>query len=254
VWQYRDLLYFLIRRNVAIRYKQTVFGAAWAVSQPLALAVVFSLFLGLVFHVNPRGGVPYGPFVLCGLIIWLFFARSLSDCANSTRSSGRLITKVYFPRLVIPLAAVVPPVIDFAVALVVLLGVILAHGLLPSPHIFLVPVILFLAVLVAFGAGLWFSALIVRYRDVGLLVPTLIQMGLFASAVLYPLSLVPDSVKPLYVLNPMVGVTEGFRWAVLPGAADPGFLLLVPALAGALLVISGLLYFQRAEATFVDVI
>lgn len=250
VWEYRDLVYFLARRDISVRYRQTVVGAAWALIQPLAFATVFSLFLTLIGRV-PTDGVPYPVFALTGMSVWLFFSSSLSLTATSTVLSASLITKVYFPRLVIPLAAIVPPVVDFLVALVVLFGAMAVYGVAPSLNVVLLPAIFALAALTALGAGLWLSALAVRFRDVQQVVPFALQVGLFVSPVLYQLSLVPDRFQALYALNPLVGVLEGFRWALL-GTSPPGALLLIPLAASLLLTVGGLLFFSRAETRFAD--
>jgi lipopolysaccharide transport system permease protein len=193
-------------------------------------------------------------FALAGMTMWLLFSGSLMRTADSTLSSVALISKVYFPRVIIPLSAVLAPVVDFAVAFVVLLIALAIYGVELQVNLLLTPVMLLLALVVALGAGLWLSALAVRYRDVQQLVPFTIQVLLFATPVLYPLSQVPDHVQWVYALNPLVGVMEGFRWATLPGADAPGWMLVIPAVTGTLMLVSGLLYFQRAEQDFADVI
>ena len=250
LWGYRDLVYFLARRDIAVRYRQTVIGAAWAIVQPVAFATVLGLFLTLFGRV-PTEGVPYAVFALAGMSVWLFVSGSLSSTATSTVASSALVRKVYFPRLVIPLAAIIPSIVDFLVALVVLFVAMAIFGVAPSGNIVALPGVFLLAVLVAFGAGLWLSALVVRYRDIQHVVPFLVQVGLFVSPVLYQLDLIPERFQAVYSLNPMVGVLEGFRWAVL-GTSPPGELLLIPLTVGALLLISGLVFFTRAETTFAD--
>jgi lipopolysaccharide transport system permease protein len=250
LWHYRDLVYFLARRDIAVRYRQTAIGAAWAVLQPVAFATVLGLFLTLFGRV-PTDGIPYPVFALAGLSIWLFVSTCLGTAATSTVASSALLRKVYFPRLAIPLAAIIPPVVDFLIALVVLFVAMAIFGVAPSPNIVALPGIFLLAVLVAFGAGLWFSAIAVRYRDIQHVVPFLVQVGLFASPVLYQLDLIPERWQALYSLNPMVGVLEGFRWAVL-GTSPPGALLLIPLAVGLVMLVGGLMFFARAETTFAD--
>jgi homopolymeric O-antigen transport system permease protein len=249
----RDLIYFLARRDVAVRYKQTAIGGLWAVLQPLLLAAVFSIFLGQLANV-PSEGTPYALFALTGMTLWLFFANAFARSSESTVTSSELISKVYFPRLALPVAAVIAPIVDFGAAFVVLVVVLLIGGIVPSPAILLVPVVLAVAVALAVGIGLWLSALVVRYRDVSLVVAFLIQLMLFITPILYPLSLIPDGWQELYAINPLVGVMETFRWAMLPDASAPGLQLLISASTGILLVISGLAYFQRAERRFADLI
>jgi lipopolysaccharide transport system permease protein len=253
MWAYRDLLFFLARRDVAVRYKQTVIGVAWAVLQPLVFALALSLFLGLVFR-TPSEGVPRSVFVLCGLTMWLFFAETLARCSTSSLESAQLITKVWFPRMIVPLAAAASPAADFLAAFVVLVIFLLASGVTPDWPLLALPGVVALGVLTAVGAGLWLSALVVRYRDIQVAIPLVVQLGLFATPVLYTLDVVPDKVQWLYALNPMVGVLEGFRWTLLPGAAAPGALLLVPLVTSVVLLVTGALFFTRAERTFADVI
>jgi len=253
VWQHADLVYFLARRDVAVRYKQTAVGALWAVLQPLLLAGIFSVFLGQLTDV-PSEGTPYALFALTGMVMWLFIANAMARCSESTIASADLISKVYFPRMAIPLSAVLAPVVDFVAAFVVLVLVLMVAGETPEPQILLVPVVFVVAVGMTIGVGLWLSATVVRYRDVSLVVPFLIQVMLFVTPILYPLSLVPDSYQAFYALNPLVGVLETFRWAVLPDASAPGLLLLISAGTGAVLLVTGLFYFTRAEVRFADVI
>lgn len=254
VWAHRELLLALAKRDIAIRYKQTAVGAAWAVAQPLALAGVFSLFLGFLAKVPSSEGTPYPVFALAGMTMWLFFSFAVTNISESTLASDELISKVYFPRLVIPLAAVMPAVLDFGVALGVLLVVTCAYGIWPSEQILLLPVVVALGLSTAVGIGVWFSALIVRYRDVRLLVPFMLLLLMFVTPVVYPLSLVPEEFQPLYALNPMVGVLEGFRWCILQDTPFPGFLLLIPTAVSIALVLSGLAYFHKSEQSFADII
>jgi lipopolysaccharide transport system permease protein len=253
LWHSADLIYFLARRDVAVRYKQTAVGAVWAVLQPLLLAGIFSVFLGQLTDV-PSGSTPYALFALAGMVMWLFIANAIARCSESTIASADLISKVYFPRMAVPISAVMAPVVDFVAASLVLIVILIAAGETPTVRILLVPAVFAVAVLVTVGVGLWLSATVVRYRDVSLVVPFLIQVLLFVTPILYPLSLVPDSYHALYSLNPLVGVLEAFRWAVLPDADAPGLSILISLGTGALLLVTGLFYFTRAQARFADVI
>ncbi len=240
----------MARRDLAVRYRQTAVGAAWAIAQPVGFAAAFSLVLGL-WGRPPSGGIPFPVFALAGMTIWLFVTSSLSHISGSTLASGALISKVYFPRLVIPLAALLPPVVDFLVAFGVL-GVAMAlWGVAPPPQVVLVPLVVLLAAGTVLGAGLWLSALAVRYRDVQHVVPFTLQLGLFVSPVLYQLDLVPEAVQPFYALNPMVGVLEGFRWAML-GTSPPGEIIIVPVVTAIALLTTGVIFFTRAETGFAD--
>lgn len=251
---HRDLIYYLARRDVVVRYKQAAVGGFWVVIQPLLLAGVFSLFLGRYAGVPSEPGIPYPLFALTGMVLWLMFSTMLERISQSTISSEPLISKIYFPRVVIPIAAVIPPLVDFALTFVVVILVALAYGVAPGWEILATPLVIGLALLVALGTGLWLSALNVKYRDVTLVVPFVLLVGLFVTPIVYPFAeVVPESVQPLFALNPMVGVVEGFRWCVL-GTDFPGALLLVPIVMGTLLLISGALYFQRAQKSFADVI
>jgi len=254
VWEHRDLIYLLVRRDTAVRYRQSAVGAAWAILQPLLLAIVFSVFLGLLAKVPSAEGIPYPVFAISGLVLWFFFAESLSQTSESTVSSETLITRVYFPRVIIPLAAVMPQLVDFALGLVVVIGAMLVYGADPSLRVLLLPVVVLVALTTALGIGLWLSALNVRYRDVRHVVPFVILVGLFITPITYPLSLVPSALQPLYAINPMVGVLEGYRWVLFAGFPFPGAILLIPLVASVLLLITGALFFARMEATFADVI
>jgi lipopolysaccharide transport system permease protein len=248
-----DLIYFLAKRDVTVRYKQTLVGAFWAVLQPLLLALIFTLVLGQLTDV-PSGGTPYGLFALAGMTMWLFVAGAIGRCSDSTLASSEMISKVYFPRVILPLAALAVPAVDFGAALAVLLVILAATGHLPGPEVLLVPAVFLMAAGVALGIGLWLSALVVRYRDVSLAVPFLLLVFLFSTPILYPLSLVPDHYQTLLSLNPLVGVMEAFRWTVLEDAPGPGVSVLISAGVGALLLTSGMVYFARAEQRFADVI
>ncbi|HEV2852069.1 MAG TPA: ABC transporter permease [Thermoanaerobaculia bacterium] len=251
LWEYRELLYFLVWRDVKVRYKQTALGAVWAVLQPVATMVVFSLFFGRLAGV-PSDGVPYPVFSLAGLVPWTFFSQGLVQSANSLVGSQNLLTKVYFPRLAIPTATVLSGVVDFALSFLVLMGIMLFYGIVPTARILWLGPLLMLAFATALGVGLWLSALHVKYRDVRYVVPFLAQLWLFATPIAYPSSLLREPWRALYGLNPMAGVVEGFRWALLGTDTAPGPLLAASAATSLVLLISGAFYFRRMERTFAD--
>ena len=253
LWAYRELLYFLVWRDVKVRYKQTVLGAAWAIIQPFFLMVVFSLFLGRLAKV-PSDGFPYPLFTFCALLPWQLFAHALTESSNSLVANERLITKVYFPRLVVPLSAVLGGLVDFAIAFVILLGMMVYYGIVPGWAIITLPAFVLLAILTALGVGLWLSALNVRYRDVRYTINFLIQVWLFATPVAYSSSLIPERWRALYGLNPMAGVVEGFRWALLGKAKSPDALLGVSVVAVITILIGGFYYFRRMEQEFADIV
>jgi len=253
LWEYRELLYFLTWRDIKVRYKQTVLGAAWAIIQPFFTMVVFSLFFGRLAKV-PSDGIPYPIFSYTALVPWTFFAQGLSQASNSLVSSANLIKKVYFPRLAMPIATVLAGVIDFVLAFIVLLAMMLAYGIVPTVYIFWLPFFLLLALTTSLGTGLWLSALNVQFRDVRYTVPFLTQFWLFATPIAYPSSLLSEPWRTLYGINPMVGVVEGFRWALLGTNTAPGPIILVSSLAALLLLVSGALYFRRMEKNFADVV
>lgn len=249
-----DLVYFLARRDVAIRYKQTVLGAFWVILQPVLLAVIFSVFLGHLARVPSGGGVPYPVFAVSGLTLWMLFTLALSRCSDSLVLSEALVSKVYFPRIIIPLAAVLPPLVDFALGFVVVLATMLVYSVTPALQIVLIPALVVLTLGLALGAGLWLSALFVLYRDVGLIVPFVIMIGLFVTPIIYPTTIVPAGSLWLYELNPLVGIFQTYRWMLFAGAPAPGLALVVSIVAAAVLLYSGSLYFRRAEARFADFI
>jgi len=252
LWEYRELLYFLIWRDVKVRYKQTVLGAAWAILQPFLTMVVFSVFFGRLAKV-PSDGIPYPVFAYTALLPWQLFAHALTESGNSLVANQQLLKKVYFPRLVIPISAVLAGLLDFSIAFVVLIGMMFYYRIVPTAVAFTLPLFLLLAIATALGVGLWLSALNVQYRDVRYTIPFLTQFWLFATPVAYSSSLVPEWIRPLYGLNPMAGVVEGFRWALL-GKGGVGPLMIVSALAVTLLLLGGLVYFRRMEKTFADVV
>jgi len=253
VWEYRELLYFLTWRDVKVRYKQTALGAAWAIIQPVFMMAVFSLFFGRLAKV-PSDGIPYPIFTFCALLPWQLFAHSLTESSNSLVTNERLITKVYFPRLVIPISAVLGGLVDFAIAFVILLGLMAYYGIVPTWAVVTLPGFLLLAIVTALAVGLWLSALNVQYRDVRYTINFLVQFWLFATPVAYPSSIVPERWRALYGLNPMAGVVEGFRWALLGKTQPPGSLLAVSVTVVILLLIGGLYYFRRMEQEFADVV
>lgn len=250
LWAYRELLYFLAWRDVKVRYKQTVLGAAWAILQPVLTMVVFSVFFGALGKI-PSDGLPYPIFTFTALLPWQLFAYALTHSSQSLVGEARLITKVYFPRLIVPLASVMGGLVDFGVAFAVLLVLMASFGIAPGPQIVLLPLFVALAIGAALAVGLWLSALNVRYRDVRYTVPFLAQLWLFLSPVAYPSSLVPERWQGLYGLNPMAGVIEGFRWALL-GSAPPVATIYVSAALTALLLAGGLYYFRSTERVFAD--
>jgi len=253
LWEFRELLYFLTWRDIKVRYKQTAIGAAWAVIQPLVTMVIFTA----VFHRFAKietGAVPYPVFAFAGLLPWNLFAGALQRSIQSLVSSAPLITKVYFPRLVVPVAATFSAMVDFAVAFGVLVVMAIWFGIVPTWRVAALPVVVALALLAALAVGLWLSALNVRYRDVGHAVPFLIQVWMFASPVAYPATLVPERWQLLYSLNPMVGAIQGFRWALLGGPMPDTWAIAVSAVVTLVLLLWGLIYFQRMERSFADVI
>ncbi len=251
VWAYRELLYFFVWRDVKVRYKQTVIGVAWVVLQPLMTMGVFTLFFGRLAKL-PSDGLAYPVFYFCSLVPWNYFATALQACTAVVVDNQRVITKVFFPRLVLPLSAVVSGLVDFAIGFVVLAVVLAVYGIRPGLAALWLPVFLLLAVLTALGVGLWMSALNALYRDVKYVVPFLIQFWMFASPVAYPTSLVPQKWRWLYGLNPMAGVIDGFRWALTGHGQPPGLLLLASTGAVALVLVGGLFFFQRMEGAIAD--
>ena len=252
-WQYRELLYFLTWRDIKVRYKQTVLGAAWAIVQPFFTMVVFSLFFGKLAKV-PSDGIPYPIFAYAALVPWTFFANGLSQSSNSLVGSANLIKKVYFPRLVVPISSVISGVFDFILAFVVLLGMMLYYGIFPTVNIVWLPLLLLLTLTTSLGVGLWLSTLNVQFRDVSYIVPFLTQFWLFATPIAYPSSLLPQPWRTLYGINPMVGVVEGFRWALLGTDTAPGPIIIVSSLVALALLVGGTFYFRRLEKSFADVI
>lgn len=278
LWEYRELLFFLTWRDIKVRYKQTIFGASWAIIQPFLTMVVFSLFFGRLAGV-PSDNIPYPIFSYAALVPWTFFSNGLTHASASLVNSSKLITKVYFPRLIIPISSVVAGLVDFCLAFVVLLGMMLYYGIspfqrqivtlpvpavpllesltvvtLPAYGIIWLPLLLLLAFITALAVGLWLSAMNVQYRDIRYIVPFLLQLWMFATPIAYPSSLLSEPWRTIYGINPMTGVVEGFRWALLGTDTQPGPTILVSALVALALLVSGMYYFRRMEKSFADVV
>jgi lipopolysaccharide transport system permease protein len=252
MWVYRELLIFLTWRDIKIRYKQTLLGFAWAILQPFLTMVVFSLFFGKLAKI-PSEGVPYPIFNYAALLPWQFLENSITTSTTSLVTNANMVTKVYFPRLFVPISSVLSGLVDFMVAFLVLIGMMLFYQITPTIRILLLPFFLLLAFVTAMGVSLWMSALNVKYRDVRYIVPFLSRFWFFATPIAYPSTLLSEPWRTLYGLNPMVGVVEGFRWALL-GTQPPQGMLFLSILISILLIVSGLLYFNRTEKTFADVI
>lgn len=253
VWQYRELLYFLVWRDVKVRYKQTAIGAAWAILQPLMSMVIFTVVFGNFAEI-PSDGLPYPIFAYAALLPWTYFAQALSRSGSSLVGNANLITKVYFPRLMIPLAAAIAPAVDFLSSFLILFVLMIWYGIPPTLGVLALPFFLFLALMTALAVGLWLAPLNVKYRDVGHTLPFLSQLWMYASPVVYPVSLVPEKWRLLYSLNPMAGVIEGFRWALL-GKDGPDFTVMtVSTVIVAILLLGGIIYFKWMERTFADVV
>jgi lipopolysaccharide transport system permease protein len=254
LWEYRELLYFLAWRDIKIRYKQTALGLAWAVLQPFLTMLIFSVFLGKLARV-PSDNMPYPLFTFAALVPWTFFANGLTQSSNSLVGSANLIKKVYFPRLVVPISVVLGGLPDFALSFLVLLGMMAYYRIYPQLIILLwLPLLLLLALVTALGVGLWLSALNVKYRDVRYIVTFLTQLWMFATPVLYPASLLAGRWRLVYSLNPMVGVVEGFRWALLRTETAPGMSIIISAGMALLILVTGTFYFRRMEKTFADIV
>jgi len=253
VWEYRELLYFLIWRDIKVRYKQTVLGAAWAILQPFLTMVVFSVFFGRLAKI-PSDGIPYPIFAYTALLPWQLFSHALTESGNCLVANQQLITKVYFPRLVMPVSAVLAGLVDFSIAFAMLLAMMFYYGIVPTAAVLALPLLLLLAIATALSAGLWLSALNVQYRDVRYTIPFLTQFWLFVTPIAYSSTLVPERWRTLYGLNPMAGVVEGFRWALLGKTGATGVLVGVSALIVSVMFVGGLVYFRRMERTFADVV
>lgn len=252
LWDYRELLLSFTWRDVKIRYKQTALGFLWAIIQPLFMMLIFTVFFGKLAKI-PSDGVPYPLFVLAALLPWTLFSEGVTRSTMSMITNANIMTKVYFPRLIMPVSGVLSPLVDFAVSLTILVMLMVYYGVVPSLNLIFLPLFILLALGTSLGIGLWLSALNVKYRDFQYTIPFMIQLGLFASPVVYPSSLVPESVRFLYGLNPMAGVIEGFRWALL-GTEMPDSMILVSMGVVFILLISGAFYFRRMEQYYADVV
>jgi len=253
IWEYRELLYFFVWRDVKVRYKQTAIGAAWAIIQPVMTILIFTVIFGKLAKI-PSDGLPYPVFAYAALLPWNYFSHALGRCGNVLVSNSGLITKVYFPRLMLPLATTVTPVVDFLFSLATLLLLMLWYGILPTARILVLPAFLLLAQMTAMSVGLWLAPVNVRFRDVAYTIPFLTQFWMYASPVIYPVSLVPERWRLLYSLNPMAGVIEGFRWALLGKAAPDLRAMAISVAVVVLLFLGGVVYFRRMERTFADVV
>jgi lipopolysaccharide transport system permease protein len=253
LWEYRELLYFLTWRDIKIRYKQTVLGAAWAIIQPFMTMVVFSLFFGRLAQI-PSDGIPYPIFSYAALVPWTFFANGLTNTANSVVGSANLIKKVYFPRLIIPFASTLSGAVDFVLAFAVLLAMMSYYGLVPTLNVIWVPLFVLLALVTSLAVSLWLSAMNAQFRDVRYAVPFLTQLWMFCTPIVYPSSLLPEPWRTFYGINPMAGVVEGFRWALLGTDSAPGPIIALSSLVAVGAFVSGAFYFRRMEKSFADVV
>jgi lipopolysaccharide transport system permease protein len=252
LWEYRELLYFFVWRDVKVRYKQTQLGVAWAIVPPFVTMLVFTFVFGNLAKID-TGSIPYPIFSYAGLLPWQLFSLALGAAANSLVNNANLLRKVYFPRLALPIASVLGGLVDFGIAFVILLGMMWYYHIVPSAAVVALPGLLALTLITAMGVSLWLAALNVRYRDIRYVVPFLTQLWMFATPVAYPSQLLGEPWRTIYALNPMVGVVEGFRWALL-GAEPPGALVWIAAMIASAVLVSGLLYFRRVERTFADLV
>ena len=253
LWEFRELLYFFAWRDIKVRYKQTVMGVLWAIIQPFLTMVIFSLFFGRLANV-PSDGVPYPVFSYTGLVPWTFFANALSQASNSLVVNANMVKKIYFPRLALPLATVLAGVVDFALAFIVLLGIMFFYHMVPTINIIWLPFFSLLALVTSIGVSLWLSAMNVQFRDVRYTIPFLTQTWLFLTPIAYPSSSIPEPWQTLYGLNPMAGVVDGFRWALLGTPTPPGAMTAVSTVVALVLLVTGALYFRRMEQSFADVL
>lgn len=253
LWEYHELIYFLVWRDLKVRYKQTALGVTWAVLQPFLTMVVFTIFFGNLAKV-PSDGVPYPIFSFAALLPWQLFANALSNSSNSLVNNSALITKVYFPRLIMPLSSIIGGLVDFLVAFCVLIGMMVYYGITPTSAVYTLPFFILLALLTSFAVSLWLSALNVQYRDVRYTIPFLTQFWLFITPIAYPTSLVPEKWRIVYGMNPMAGVVEGFRWALLGKSSLNWYVMAASVTIVAVLLVGGLIYFRRMEKTFADIV
>ena len=252
LWNYRELLYSFTWRDVKIRYKQTALGFLWAIIQPLFMMLIFTVFFGRLAKI-PSDGIPYPLFVLAALLPWTLCAEGITRSTSSMITNANIMTKVYFPRLIMPFSGVLSPLVDFVFSFSILVVLMAFYGFIPTLNVIFLPLFILLALATSLGIGLWLSALNVKYRDFQYTIPFMIQLGLFASPVVYPASLVPESYRVLYGLNPMAGVIEGFRWALL-GTQIPGAMILVSVGMVILLLVSGAFFFRKMEQYYADVV
>jgi lipopolysaccharide transport system permease protein len=253
LWEYRELLFFFAWRDIKVRYRQTVMGASWAIIQPFFTMVIFSLFFGRLANV-PSDGLPYPVFSFTALVPWTFFANALAQASNSLVINANMVKKIYFPRLALPIATVLAGVVDFVLAFIVLLGIMLYYGFVPTVNIIWLPFFTLLALVTSLGVSLWLAAMNVQFRDVHYTIPFLTQAWLFVTPIAYPSSLLSEPWRTVYGLNPMAGVVEGFRWALLGTDTAPGRMIMVSALVAVILFVSGAFYFRRMEQSFADVL
>ena len=253
VWNYRELMYFLIWRDIKVRYKQTVLGAAWAIIQPFFTMIVFTIVFGRIAKI-PSDGIPYPIFSYAALVPWTLFASGLGRASNSMVGSSNLIKKVYFPRLCIPIAAILAGLVDFFLSFLMLIAMMFYYGITPSLNVIWLPLLILLALTTSLGVSLWFSAMNVKFRDIGYIVPFITQIWLFMTPIVYPSSLLSEPWKTLYGINPMAGVVEGFRWALLSTDTAPQPIIIVSSLVAFTILIGGLMYFRRMEKTFADIV
>ena len=253
LWLYRELIFFMTWRDLKVRYKQTLLGASWAILQPFLTMVVFSIFFGNLAKI-PSDGVPYPIFSFTALIPWTLFSKALQDASRSLVANSHMITKVYFPRMILPLSSVMAGVVDFLIAFVVLIGMMVYFNIFPTVNVWTLPLFLLLALITAIGVGLWLSALNVLFRDINYVLPFLTQFWMFLTPIAYPSSMVPSEWQVIYALNPMTGVVEGFRWALLGTGQPPGIMTFISSLVAVALLISGMFYFRRMERLFADMV
>jgi lipopolysaccharide transport system permease protein len=256
LWRYRELFYFLAWRDLLVRYKQTVVGVAWAVLRPVLTLTILVIVFGKLAGMETEQLAPYPVIVFCGLLPWQFFSVALTESGNSLVTNSNMISKIYFPRLIVPASSMITSLVDFTISAVILAGVMACYGFVPSANIIFLPIFILLALMAAFGTGVWISALMVKYRDFRFIVPFIVQFGLYISPVGFKASIVPEKYQLLYSLNPMVGVIDGFRWAIIGGEEFQvnwqsfG----ISALLVSLILISGVIFFRRTERTFADII
>ena len=253
LWEYRELLFFLVWRDLKVRYKQTIIGASWAILQPFLTMVIFSIFFGNLAKID-SDGLPYPIFSYAALVPWTFFANALTQASNSLVVNANMVKKIYFPKLTMPVATVLAGIVDFCLAFIVLIGMMIYYNQFPTRNIIWLPLLLLLAFVSSVGVGLWLSALNVQFRDVRYMIPFLTQAWFFLTPITYSSSIVPDAWRPIYGLNPMVGVVEGFRWALLGTDTAPGPIILVSSLIALFLFLSGAFYFRRMEKNFADIV